>query len=264
MPTSRTIKHATARRPASTRPVAWVIGAAGTIGQCIARALAGAGYRVVLSSRRQAAVKRTARSIGGDAFAVSVDLARRASVDRAASGIFRRCGRIDVLVNCAAIPVLGDFLSLADKDWEDVLQTKWLGYMRSMRAVIPGMITQGGGAIVNISGRGGRQPTPAHLPGCSANIAVNLLSKGLADVYAPHNIRINAVAPGPIESERHHAIERKNINVSRGKNVMRHPPLGRLGRPEEIADAVVFLASKNSSFITGTTLQVDGGGTACI
>ena len=244
--------------------IAWVIGAGGTLGQAIAKSLSNAGYQIVLSSRHKKTLSGIKKEIGKNAHLHTVNIKNRKSVDNAAKVIIQKYGRIDVLVNCVAVPIFGDFLTLTDDDWEAVLQCKFLGYMRSMRAVIPCMIKQGGGAIINVSGRGGRQPTPAHLPGCSANISVTLLTKGLADVYAKFNIRINAVAPGPIESERHHKIEKNNVAVSSNKAVMRFPPLGRIGRPEEVADAVVYLASDKSSFITGTTLQVDGGGTVSI
>jgi len=237
--------------------VAWVIGASGEIGRAIAATLAAAGATVVTSSRKPS---RQAAAAG----AIPVDLRSRASIERAAQRIVRRHGRIDVLVNCAAAAVFGDFQKLTDADWETVLQTKLLGYMRSMRAVIPAMVKNGSGSIVNITGRGGRQPTPAHLPGCCANIAVNLLTKGLADVYAASHVRINAVAPGPIESERHHEIARNNAALTSAAVAKRVPPLGRLGAASEIAEAVLFLASPGASYITGVTLQVDGGGTATI
>jgi NAD(P)-dependent dehydrogenase (short-subunit alcohol dehydrogenase family) len=237
--------------------VAWVIGASGEIGKAIAATLASAGAAVVTSSRKPA---RAALAAG----AVPADLRSRASLERALKVIERRHGHVDVLVNCAAAAIFGDFQKLTDADWETVLQTKLLGYMRSMRAVIPGMVKNGGGSIVNITGRGGRQPTPAHLPGCCANIAVNLLTKGLADIYAASQVRINAVAPGPIESERHHEIARNNAVLTSAAVAKRVPPLGRLGDSTEIAEAVLFLASPRASYITGVTLQVDGGGTATI
>jgi 3-oxoacyl-[acyl-carrier protein] reductase len=263
----------TTRRSAKKAPhefenkVAWVIGARGSLGSAIARTLALAGARVVLSSRSARDLAGTARDIErvapGCTSVASLNLASRASVDRVAKAIVRNHGRIDVLVNCTAAPIFGDFLKLTDDDWETVLQSKLYGYMRSMRAVIPYMLEQGGGAIVNVSGRGGRQPTPAHLPGSCANIAVNTLTKGLADIYGPRNIRINAVAPGPIDTARHHAIAQSNTDLKKA-DAKRNPPLGRLGRPEEVAEAVLFLASSRASYTTGIALPVDGGGTATI
>jgi NAD(P)-dependent dehydrogenase (short-subunit alcohol dehydrogenase family) len=254
--------------------VAWVTGAGGALGATIATTLAAEGCRLVLSGRKRTALEETARAIA----AVSsepvqieiVDLSRRDEVDAAAERIADGQGRIDLLVNSAASPTFGSILDLSDADWETVIQVKLLGYMRVLRATLPVMVRQNFGRIVNISGRGGRQPTPAHLPGCSVNAAVHVLTKGLADVYGKHNIRINAVAPGPIESGRlakiaasNQAVDDKGGGGGRAGsyNVV---PVGRLGTAQEIADAVAFLLSERSSYITGTIQAVDGGGTVSI
>ena len=244
--------------------VAWVVGGAGSLGQAIAAALAEAGARVIVSSRSVES-RWPDRAADGSwpQGALPFDLAFGAQVERAAREIEDRCGRIDLLVNCSAAPVFGDFLELGDEDWDTVLQAKLLGYMRTMRSVLPGMAERGAGAIVNISGRGGRQPTPAHLPGCCANAAVNVLTKGVADLYGPRGVRVNAIAPGPIDTPRHQEIAHGNARLGTAAS-KKLPPVGRLGTPRDVADAVLYLASPAAAFITGITLPVDGGGTATV
>jgi NAD(P)-dependent dehydrogenase (short-subunit alcohol dehydrogenase family) len=254
--------------------VAWITGAGGALGATIATTLAAEGCRLVLSGRKRANLDDTARAVAAvsaDPVQIEVvDLSRRDEVDAAVDRIVNSQGRIDLLVNSAASSTFGSILELSDSDWETVIQVKLLGYMRVLRAALPVMERQNFGRIVNISGRGGRQPTPAHLPGCSVNAGVHVLTKGLADVYGKYNIRINAVAPGPIESGRlakiaasNQAVDGKGGGSARAGsyNIV---PMGRLGTAQEIADAVAFLLSERSGYITGTIQAVDGGGTVSI
>lgn len=245
--------------------VAWLVGASGAIGQSIGERLAGAGATVVLSSRSADKIEALAASIakgGGKARARRTDITDNADVQAAAADIIAREGRIDCLVNSTSLSIFGDFLELTDEDWHKVLDAKLMGYLRTMRAAIPHMIRQGGGSIVNISGRGGRQPTPAHLPGGSANAAVNLVSKGLADTYWKNGVRINVIAPGPIVSARFEKIQASNERVT-GGNVP-NAALNRMGRPEDVAEAVVWLLSDGARHTTGAVLPVDGGGIATV
>jgi NAD(P)-dependent dehydrogenase (short-subunit alcohol dehydrogenase family) len=244
--------------------VAWVIGASGAIGSVVAKMLAAEGAVVVASARSGDKLDSLAAEIaatGGRAQARRLDLCDRADVDAAVAEIVRRHGRIDALVNSTSLSIFGDFLELSDEQWLKVLDAKLLGYVRSMRAVLPHMVKQGAGAIVNISGRGGRQPTPAHLPGGSANAGVNLISKGIADAYQKHGIRVNTVAPGPIESERFEKIRASNARVS---GAPARAGADRMGRPEDVGDAVVWLLSDHARHVTGALVPVDGGGTAAV
>ena len=252
---------------------AWICGATGAIGSAVARALAAEGVRLALSARDATALRSLADDIGAGsaqpALPVALDVASREQVDRAAAHIIAGCGGIDILVNTIALPVFGDFLALEDDDWEAVFQAKYFGYMRTMRAVIPHMTARGAGWIINISGRGGHQPTsPSHLPGSSANAAVNLLTKGLANLYGPRGLRINAVAPGPIASERYDRIAAANQALAAGATAAggatRPSGAAGVGQPSDIAALVVFLASPQSTHLNGLVVQADGGSTVTL
>ncbi|HEX3952675.1 MAG TPA: SDR family oxidoreductase [Stellaceae bacterium] len=247
--------------------VAWVTGASGALGQAIARMLAAEGAEVFATSRRAEPLEALAAEASG-IHALPADVTDAASVTEAARHIAEAASHIDILVNSTTLPIFGPFEDLDDAQWLAVLDAKLMGYVRTMRAVLPAMAAREYGRIVNISGRGGRQPSAAHLPGSCANAAVNLLTKGLADAYGGKNIRINAVAPGPIESERLtrlvEAGRRTNQEEESPGRLRLATPIPRLGQPEEIAEAVLFLVSDRSSYTTGTVLQVDGGGTASL
>jgi NAD(P)-dependent dehydrogenase (short-subunit alcohol dehydrogenase family) len=227
--------------------VFWITGASGALGQAICEHLHGLGAQVIVSGRNLDTLPIERPRVQR----LSLDVTDRQAVDAAAQAILLKSGRIDGLVTCTTVPRFGDFLALQDDDWSEVLNTKLMGSIRPARAVIPTMISQGRGSIVFISGRGGTVPPPRHLPGACANSALNLLAQGLATEYGRHGIRVNTLAPGPIESPR---LEQMKAGVATARSA-----LGGAGTPEDVAHAVSFLLSLDSKHVTGICLPVDGG-----
>jgi NAD(P)-dependent dehydrogenase (short-subunit alcohol dehydrogenase family) len=245
--------------------VAWVVGASGAIGSAIAATLAAQGAVVVASGRNRETLDTLVSSImgaGGRASVRVLDICDGASVTRAVDGIIKAHGAVDGLVNSTSLSIFGDFEQLSDAQWLQVLDAKLLGYVRTMRAVLPHMAGRGSGSIVNISGRGGRQPTAAHLPGGAANAAVNLVTKGISDIYFKRGVRANVVAPGPIVSARFEKIRASNDELAGGERP--RAALDHMGAPEDVADAVAWLLSDLSRHTTGAVIPVDGGGVATV
>ena len=238
--------------------VAWVTGATGAIGREIALRFAEEGARVALSARTPDALAALADEInaaGGDAAAVPVDVTDAAAVKTTAENIVGIMGRIDVLATTVAVPAFGPFLEIDADVFRAALEVKYLGYINCFQAALPHMTAQGSGAIVAITGTGGKMPISIHLPGGSVNAALNLVLKGLANEFGPQGIRVNASSPGPIMSER-----QQQMIDSGMSDPARGIPLGRMGSAAEVADSVVFLASDRASYITGQVLGLDGGG----
>lgn len=229
--------------------VYWVVGASGAIGEGIVRQFVREGATVVSSSR---SIEQKGPQVQG-AEAMNVDVGTMEAAIAAANEIVRRHGRLDGLVVTTTLPIFGDFLDLTDDDWEAVLGTKLMGSIRLVRAVVPHMKSIGGGSIVLLSGGGGKNPSLRHLPGSVANAGVNLLAKGLAKRFGPEQIRINVVAPGPIESPRLEAIKK-----ARGPSVK--TALGGAGQVDDVSETVLFLISDKAKYISGANIAVDGGG----
>ena len=255
--------------------VAWVVGASGAVGRAVTALLAAEGCRVVISSRSTDSLAALAEQVraatGVTCLTLPMDITQRAAVERTAREIVAQHGRIDLLVNTTTVPRFGDFLTLPDEAWQEVYETKFFGYLKVLRAVLPYMVQSGYGRIVNVSGRGGHQPTqPVHLPGMTANAAVNLMTKGLANMYGAQGIRINAVAPGPVRSQRYDAIlAASNALGASGSHAPAsafntQPLSGQHATPEEIAAAVAYLLSDAAAVLNGIVIQADGGSTASL
>lgn len=244
--------------------IAWVVGATGTLGARMASDLAAAGATVFCSGRDKAKIANIVDGIDvpDRVHGLTVDVTDRKSVDQAANQIEEAAGGLDILVNTTTVPTFGDFMELGDDDWEEVLQTKYLGYVRTIRAAVPLMRARGGGRIVCVTGKGGRIPRDVHLPGSSVNAAVNLLVRGLAGIYGQEGIRVLAVSPGIIESPRLAAVQAASSDgddAAAADRIRNSNALGRLGTAAEVAAAVLFAVSDAASFVNGGVIEVDGG-----
>ena len=229
--------------------VIWVVGATGALGEDIVNQLTSKGATVIASSRQ---IEGKGAPVLG-IHPMNVDVTRFETTEMVAQRIVKDHGGIDGLVVTTTLPIFGDFMDLGDAEWEAVLETKMMGTIRLIRAVVPSMQARGGGSIVALSGGGGINPSLRHLPGSVANAGINLVVKGLAKRFGPDQIRINVVSPGPIESPRLEAIRK-------AKGPSTKTPLGGAGEPADVSNAVVFLLSSKAKYITGANLAIDGGG----
>ena len=235
-----------------------VSGASRGIGRETALALAWAGANVVVNGTRPALLDALVREIeaaGSMGLAVPGDVADPATAGRAAELALGRFGRIDVLVNNAGINTRSSTLDMTLEDWQRVLDVNLTGTLHFCRAVLPAMIAQQSGRIVNVSSTTAKTPHRNAAPAYGASkAAVNYLTMHLAQEMAPHRIRVNAVCPGPVETD----MSDQWTDDYRAR-VTAAVPLGRLGTARDIAEVILFLATTTSDFITGQTLNANGG-----
>ena len=247
-------------------PAAIVTGASRGIGQAIARQLAGDGYRIIAVARSEGALHALVAGLPTPSLALPLDLGEAGAARRVVDAARERFGRIDVLVNAAGATPRGDFLAFTDDDWQRSFDLKFFGAARLCREAWPSLVALGG-RIVNIAGIGGRTGSAEFTIGGSVNAALLNLTKALADRGIADGVRVNAVNPSSIATERTRkrietlAAERGISVEAAGAELAQQLRVARFGTPEEIAQVVGFLVSDAASYMQGAIVDVDGGQT---
>lgn len=237
-----------------------ITGAGSGIGRATAREFAGAGARVVVADISEDAVRETASEIGRNALPLQVDVSIPTSMQAMIDAAVAEAGRIDVLCNNAGI---GSSRNVADEDpdtWDQVFGVNVRGVFLGCKYVIPHMIDNGGGTIVNIASVAGLIGLNNRAAYCASKGAVISLTKQIAVSYVKDGIRCNCVCPGTVDSPWvGRLLEAADDPALERRNLIARQPLGRLGEPEEIAKAALYLASDDTAFMTGSSLVIDGG-----
>ena len=238
-----------------------VTGAAQGVGLAIAKAFVKEGATVAMLDRNESALEASAASLGSAAYAFPCDVAVTTDIQAAIDSAQIAMGGIDAVVNCAGIAMFTPFDEVTETQWSNVLRVNVDGPFLLCKAALPHLRAAGGGTIVNIGSTVGMKPVPNRTPYCVSKAALIMLSKSLAMDLAKDNIRVNVVAPGRLELPgMEDAFQGADALAARMREMRQSTAIQRLGLAAEVAQAVVFLSSAEASFVTGSTLVVDGGG----
>lgn len=253
---------------------ALITGGSQGIGKAIALSLAGEGVRVAICARNEEQLRSAKAEIdrAGDAKAViaQADCTDARAIKTMVSSVATDLGRIDILVNCVGRAKAGPFLELADEDWLDAINLKLMAAVRVTREIVPHMIRSGGGRVIMIGGVFGFQPNPFAIPMGVVNAGLFNFTKALAQDVIRHNIQVNAIAPGRVDTPLFRQLvdrQAKQSNLNHAETMTRilsEVPIGRAASPSEVAGVVAFLASDLASYVVGEVITVDGCWTKCL
>lgn len=239
----------------TTERTALVTGASRGLGAGIARALLDAGYKVAVGYREREDAAREVAAGFERAAPVRIDVGDEGSVHAAFETVRAELGEVDVLVNNAGIAQEVPFLQLTDADWEHMLSVNLLGAVRTIRQALPGMCERGFGRIVNLSSIGGQWGGMNQLHYAASKAALISLTHSIAKLHSKDGVTSNAIAPGLVATEMSSA----ELDTDAGRAKVAGIPAGRLGTVEEVGATVLFLASEGAGYVTGQTINLNGG-----
>jgi len=244
--------------------VALILAASKGLGKAIAISLAAEGAKVIISSRSTEELSKTAEEIkqstGNEVTVIAADVSKAEDVERLVKQVGETFGHIDILLNNAGGPPFDKFENFDDEQWQKAFELNLLSFARLSRLVLPYMKTTGSGRIINIISGSVKAVLANSVLSTSMRMGVVGMAKLMADEFGPYNITVNNVAPGLILTDRIKHTLPKDVDTEEAlKEKTKNIPLGRIGKPEELANLVTFLASDAASYISGTTIQVDGG-----
>lgn len=239
------------------KPIALITGGAQGIGYACAEAIAEDGARIVVADRNADGIAAAAEKLGDDAVSMVCDMGDPAQITGLFDKIEKDVGTVSILVNNAGIALPGDFLETSLEQFQQVINVNLTGSFLALQRAAKSMVASGiEGAIVNMSSVNAQVAIPSIAAYCASKGGIMQLTKAAALALAPHNIRVNAVGPGSIDTDMMATV---NADPAAMQMVMSRTPLKRIGSPREIGDVVAFLASEKASYITGETIYVDGG-----
>ena len=249
--------------------VAIVTGGSQGIGKAAALRLAAEGASVVIAARGRELLEQVAQEIraaGGKVAVVQADVSHAEDCARLVAEAVNAFGRLDILVNNAGTSATGEFEAVTDDAWQADFDLKLFAAIRLARLAIPHMRRQGGGRVINITNIGAKQPRPKSMPTTVTRAAGLAFTKALSKEYAPEGILVNTICIGLVRAGQHErkaaraGVTPEQLYADMAQNI----PLGRVGRAEEVANAIAFLASGAASYITGSSLNLDGGTSAVL